>query len=137
MTIAHISRWQIELFFKWIKLFYGTSEKLDRSFDLRAHRRPETALLEASLYQILQILSVTQFEKMPQQNKRSSPNESPMHQLAIRFNRTAASPCTYQRLQSGFYQRFERCQSLIRYCFASSAKVGMQYSDCLSLSTHT
>ena len=58
LTIAHIykSRWQIELFFRWIKQhlrinsFYGTSENavktqyLDRCLDLRAHRhRPETA----------------------------------------------------------------------------------------------
>ena len=57
LTIAHIykSRWQIELFFKWIKQhlrinsFYGTSEnavktQIDRCLDLRAHRhRPETA----------------------------------------------------------------------------------------------
>ena len=57
LTIAHIykSRWQIELFFKWIKQhlrinsFYGTSEnavktQIWRCLDLRAHRhRPETA----------------------------------------------------------------------------------------------
>jgi Transposase DDE domain/Domain of unknown function (DUF4372) len=80
LTIALIykSRWQVELFFKWIKqhlrlkAFYGTSENAVKTqiwiavsvYVLVAIVRKRLAL-EASLYQILQILSVTLFEKMP------------------------------------------------------------------------
>ena len=80
LTIANIykSRWQVELFFKWIKQhlrikkFYGTSENAVKTqiwtavsvYVLVAIVRKRLAL-DASLYQILQILSVTLFEKMP------------------------------------------------------------------------
>jgi hypothetical protein len=80
LTIAQIykSRWQVELFFKWIKqhlrikAFYGTSENAVKTqiwiavsiYVLVAIVRKRLAL-EASLYQILQILSVTLFEKTP------------------------------------------------------------------------
>jgi IS4 transposase len=80
LTIAQIykSRWQVELFFKWIKqhlrikAFYGTSENAVKTqiwvavsvYVLVAIIRKRLAL-EASLYQILQILSVTLFEKTP------------------------------------------------------------------------
>lgn len=80
LTIAQIykSRWQIELFFKWIKqhlrikAFYGTSENAVKIqiwvavavYVLVAIVRKRLRL-EASLYQILQILSVTLFEKTP------------------------------------------------------------------------
>jgi len=80
LTIAQIykSRWQIELFFKWIKqhlrikAFYGTSENAVKTqiwiavsvYVLVAIVRKRLGL-EASLYQILQILSVTLFEKTP------------------------------------------------------------------------
>jgi hypothetical protein len=80
LTIAQIykSRWQIELFFKWIKqhlrikAFYGTSENAVKTqiwiavsiYVLVAIVRKRLRL-NASLYQILQILSVTPFEKMP------------------------------------------------------------------------
>jgi uncharacterized protein DUF4372/DDE family transposase len=80
LTIAQIykSRWQIELFFKWIKqhlrikAFYGTSENAVKTqiwiavsiYVLVAIIRKRLRL-HASLYQILQILSVTPFEKMP------------------------------------------------------------------------
>jgi transposase len=79
-TIALIykSRWQVELFFKWIKqhlrikAFYGTSENAVKTqiwiavsvYVLVAIVRKRLGL-EASLYQILQILSVTLFEKTP------------------------------------------------------------------------
>ena len=80
LTIAQIykCRWQVELFFKWIKqhlrikAFYGTSENAVKTqiwiavsvYVLVAivHKRLG---LEMSLYQILQILSVTLFEKTP------------------------------------------------------------------------
>jgi Domain of unknown function (DUF4372)/Transposase DDE domain len=80
LTIAKIykSRWQVELFFKWIKqhlkikAFYGTSENAVKTqiwiavsvYVLVAILRKRLRL-EESLYQILQILSVTLFEKTP------------------------------------------------------------------------
>jgi transposase len=80
LTIALIykSRWQIELFFKWIKqhlrikAFFGTSENAVKTqlwiavsvYVLVAIIRKQLGL-EVSLYQILQILSVTLFEKTP------------------------------------------------------------------------
>jgi hypothetical protein len=79
-TIADIyrQRWQVELFFKWIKqhlrikAFYGTTENAVKTqiwiavsiYVLVAIVRKRLGL-EASLYQILQILSVTLFEKTP------------------------------------------------------------------------
>ena len=74
------SRWQVELFFKWIKQhlrikkFYGTSENAVRSqiwiavsvYVLVAIVKKRLNL-DASLYTLLQILSVTRFEKMPLQ----------------------------------------------------------------------
>jgi hypothetical protein len=80
LTIARIykSRWQVELFFKWIKqhlrikAFFGTSENAVKTqiwiavsiYVLVAIVRKRLGL-EISLYQILQILSVTLFEKTP------------------------------------------------------------------------
>ena len=80
LTIAEVyrSRWQVELFFRWIKQhlrvkkFYGTSENAVKTqiwiavsvYVLVAIVRKRLGL-EASLYQILQILSVTLFEKTP------------------------------------------------------------------------
>ena len=80
LTIAKIykCRWQVELFFKWIKqhlrikAFYGTSENGVKTqiwiavsvYVLVAIVRKRLGL-EASLYQILQILSLTLFEKTP------------------------------------------------------------------------
>jgi hypothetical protein len=80
LTIAQIykSRWQVELFFKWIKqhlrikAFYGTSENAVKTqiwiavslYVMVAILRKRLGL-QASLYQMLQILSVTLFEKTP------------------------------------------------------------------------
>ena len=80
LTIAEIyrCRWQVELFFKWIKqhlrikAFFGTSANAVKTqiwiavsvYVLVAIVRKQLGL-EASLYQILQILSVTLFEKTP------------------------------------------------------------------------
>jgi hypothetical protein len=80
LTIAQIykCRWQVELFFKWIKqhlrikAFYGTSENAVKTqiwiavsvYVLVAIVRKQLEL-DASLYQILQILSVSLFEKTP------------------------------------------------------------------------
>ena len=80
LTIAELyrSRWQVELFFKWIKQhlriknFYGTSENALRTqiwiaiavYVLVAIVKKELHL-EGSLYRMLQICSVTLFEKTP------------------------------------------------------------------------
>lgn len=80
ITIAQLyrSRWQVELFFKWIKQhlriknFYGTSENAVKSqiwiavsvYVLVAIMKKRLNLQE-SLYTILQILSLTVFEKIP------------------------------------------------------------------------
>ena len=80
LTIAQIykCRWQVELFFRWIKqhlrikAFFGTSENAVKTqiwiavsvYVLVAIVRKRVGL-EPSLYQILQILSVTLFEKTP------------------------------------------------------------------------
>ncbi len=72
------SRWQIELFFKWIKqhlrikAFFGTSENAVRTqiwiavstYVLVAIIKKRLSLPH-SLYTILQILSISTFEKMP------------------------------------------------------------------------
>ncbi len=74
------NRWQVELFFKWIKQhlrikkFYGNSENAVKSqiwiavsvYVLVAIIKKRLNL-DASLYTLLQILSVTLFEKMPLQ----------------------------------------------------------------------
>jgi len=79
-TRCGASRWQVELFFKWIKQhlrikrFYGTSENAVKTqiwiavsvYVLVAIVRKRLGL-EASLYTLLQVLSVTIFEKMPLQ----------------------------------------------------------------------
>jgi hypothetical protein len=80
LTIAQTyrCRWQVELFFRWIKQhlriksFFGTSENAVKTqiwiavsvYVLVAIVRKRLGL-QASLYQILQILSVTLFEKVP------------------------------------------------------------------------
>jgi hypothetical protein len=80
LTIARLykSRWQVELFFKWIKqhlrikTFYGNTENAVKTqvwiaisvYVLVAIVKKELRL-ERSLYEILQILSVTLFEKTP------------------------------------------------------------------------
>jgi hypothetical protein len=74
------NRWQVELFFKWIKQhlrikrFFGTSENAVKTqiwiavsvYVLVAIVKKKLQL-DASLYTLLQILSVTLFEKMPLQ----------------------------------------------------------------------
>jgi len=80
MTICSLykARWHVELFFKWIKQhlrikrFFGTSENAVKSqiwiavsvYVLVAivKKRMDS---EASLYTLLQIFSLTLFEKMP------------------------------------------------------------------------
>lgn len=80
ITIAGLyrKRWQVELFFKWIKqnlrikAFYGTTENAVKtqiwiavSVYVLAAIVKKRLKLDASLYTILQILSVTVFERTP------------------------------------------------------------------------
>jgi hypothetical protein len=80
LTIARLYkyRWQVELFFKWIKqhlrikAFFGTSENAVKAqiwsavcvYVLVAIVKKRLAI-KASLYEMLQILSLTPFEKTP------------------------------------------------------------------------
>ncbi len=84
------SRWQVELFFKWIKQhlrikrFFGTSENAVKSqvwiavatYVLVAIARKRLKL-ELSLHTMLQVLSVTPFEKIPLIQLFSDIEESP------------------------------------------------------------
>ena len=80
LTVAHLykSRWQVELFFKWIKqhlrikAFFGTSENAVKtqiwialSVYVLVAIVKKRLTLDVSLYKLLQILSITLFEKMP------------------------------------------------------------------------
>ena len=80
LTVARLykCRWKVELFFKWIKQhlrikkFYGTSENALKTqiwiaisiYVLVAIARKRLGL-DKSLYQILQIFSITSLEKVP------------------------------------------------------------------------
>lgn len=101
LTIAQLyrCRWQVELFFKWIKQhlriksFYGTTENAVKTqiwiavsvyvivaiIKKRLH-------IEATLYTILQILSVAIFER------------SPLLQVLTKTDYTAVSPISYNQL---------------------------------------
>jgi len=103
LTIAELyrARWQVELFFKWIKQnlriksFFGTSENAVKTqiwiaisiYVLVAIIKKRLGL-EASLYTILQILSVTIFEKtsliqMVAGDDNSLKGETPSNQLKL------------------------------------------------------
>ena len=78
ITRLYKARWQVELFFKWIKqhlrikVFYGTSENAVKTqiwiaistYVLVAILKKQLHL-DHSLYTILQVLSVSLFEKVP------------------------------------------------------------------------
>ena len=92
LTIAALykSRWQVELFFKWIKQhlrikrFYGTSQNAVKTqiwiavsvYVLVAIVKKRLGL-EASLYTLLQVLSVSLFEKTPVQQVLSQHENTP------------------------------------------------------------
>jgi hypothetical protein len=103
LTIAKLykCRWQVELFFKWIKqnlhikAFYGTSDNAVRVqvwiaisvYVLVAIVRRELGV-ERSLSEILQILSLTLFEKTPifqalSASKLQDPEPPPSNQLNL------------------------------------------------------
>jgi hypothetical protein len=93
-------RWQVELFFKWIKQhlrikrFYGTSENAVRTqiwiaisvYVLVAIIKKQLRL-DASLHTLLQILSLTLFEKLP------------LHQALAGVDQTANDPNLYNQLK--------------------------------------
>lgn len=104
-TVADLyrCRWQIELFFKWIKQhlriksFFGTTENAVKTqiwiavcvYVLIAIVKKRLAL-QASLYTILQMLSVTTFEKVPLDQllifpPHPNPGRPPINQLNL-FN---------------------------------------------------
>jgi hypothetical protein len=99
LTIAQLyhGRWQIELFFKWlkqhlrIKAFYGTSQNAVRTqiwsaiaVYLLVAILKKRLHLDSSLYTILQILSLTLFEKTPIRQALSQP--PPASELPITQN---------------------------------------------------
>jgi transposase len=101
-TIAQIykSRWQIELFFKWIKQhlkiksFYGTSENAVKTqiwiaitvYVLIAIVK-KYMKINITLYTFLQILSISVFEKVP------------ILQLVTKTKYTTKSPYAYKQLE--------------------------------------
>jgi IS4 transposase len=96
LTISALykSRWQVELFFKWvkqhlrIKRFYGNSENAVKTqiwiavaiYVLVAIVKKQLRL-DASLYTLLQIVSVTVFEKMPLQQALTENTHSPINPM--------------------------------------------------------
>jgi hypothetical protein len=87
ITDLYQCRWQVELFFKWIKqhlrikAFYGTSENAVKtqiwiaiSIYVLVAIIKKRMKLELSLYTILQILSVSLFEKVPLYQELSNQN---------------------------------------------------------------
>ncbi len=78
ITELYRCRWQVELFFKWIKQhlriksFYGTSENAVKtqiwiaiSIYVLVALMKKQYKIDLSLYTMLQVLSITLFEKMP------------------------------------------------------------------------
>ena len=78
ITELYRCRWQVELFFKWIKqnlrikTFFGTSENAVKaqvwiavSVYVLVAIVKKRLKIKASLYTLLQVLSVTIFERMP------------------------------------------------------------------------
>ncbi|MDP2961557.1 MAG: IS4 family transposase [Sulfurimicrobium sp.] len=102
LTIAQLyrCRWQVELFFKWIKQhlrikrFYGTTENAVKtqiwiaiSVYVLVAIVKKRLKIEPSLYTILQILSLTLFEKTPlDQLLKNTEMQSPMPQNDNQLN---------------------------------------------------
>jgi hypothetical protein len=101
LTIAQLyrCRWQVELFFKWIKQhlriksFYGTTENAVKtqiwiavSVYVLVAIIKKRLHIDATLYTILQILSVTIFER------------NPLLQVLTKTDYTAVSPIPYNQL---------------------------------------
>ena len=97
LTIAELyrCRWQVELFFKWvkqnlrIKSFYGTSQNAVKtqiwvavSVYVLVAIIKKRLNLDLSLYTILQILSVSVFEKMPLSQMLTDPDYTMKYALS-------------------------------------------------------
>jgi hypothetical protein len=84
-TWSSVSRWKVELFFKWIKqhlrikVFYGNSENAVVVAIVK-----NRLALDATLYQILHVLSVTLFEKT--RILRAFDKQGSQEQFALFFN---------------------------------------------------
>ena len=120
LTIAKLyrGRWQIELFFKWlkqhlrIKAFYGTSPNAVRTqigiaiaVYLLVAILKKRLHLDSSLYTILQILSLTLFEKMPISQALSQLSLPP----------PSSHPKNHQCLLGGFVPRLVEKQLAERF----------------------
>ena len=102
VALLYKKRWQIELFFKWIKQhlkiksFWGQSEnavKLQIWIAICAYLTVAIAKkelkLERSIYEILQIISVSAFDKTPIKqllNNSNLPNDQSPQNLQLSFN---------------------------------------------------
>ena len=102
LTIATLyrCRWQVELFFKWnkqhlrIKRFYGTTENAVKtqiwvaiSVYVLVALVKKRLKIEVSFYKILQILSLTLFEKTPlDQLLKNIEYETPVSQYDNQLN---------------------------------------------------
>jgi len=100
ITIARLykSRWQVELFFKWIKqhlrikAFYGTSENAVKtqiliaisSYLLVAIAKQRLEITDRSMYEILQILDMLIFEKKPIKEALSYSNGEEPNQVSAK-----------------------------------------------------
>jgi len=96
ITQLYRLRWQIELFFKWIKqhlrikAFFGTSENAVKtqiwiavSVYVLVAIVKKRLKLSASLYEILQILSLTMFERIPLQQLLTLSEPDPTMSAAV------------------------------------------------------
>ena len=109
------SRWQVELFFKWIKQhlrikkFLGTSENAVKtqiwiavSVYVLVAIVKKRLQLDASLYTLLQILSLTLFEKIPilqalsQVPPETNPTD-PVNQLILFYRANPPAPILCKR----------------------------------------
>ena len=103
ITELYRCRWQVELFFKWIKqhlrikTFYGTSENAVKtqiwtavSVYVLVAIIKKRLNLDASLYTLLQVFSVTLFEKIPLNpgflDNIDSPEDTMFHNQLNLFN---------------------------------------------------
>jgi len=98
ITELYRCRWQVELFFKWIKqhlrikVFFGTSENAVKtqiwiavSVYVLVAIVKKRLNLPASLYEILQILSLTMFERIPLDQLLKGTSKNSLLNLLLRF----------------------------------------------------
>ena len=130
LTITQIykSRWQVELFFKWIKQhlriksFYGTSENAVKTqiwiaISVYVHVAiiRKRLGIDRSLYQILQILSITILEKQPicRPFTRLIPNSMNSKILTSWFYSTSNRTLVIRHIQHHTAQLADRLRSAL------------------------